>query len=140
MRRTLIVLLTLGLLAAGGWWWSQRPGPDLETLREDAFASWVPAGATLEREHQTRSGSTLGKPRYAHVTRVLDLGTRDAAKVLDEVVTMARAGGWTPGTRRDRAVGATRQVPGYRLELVAVVADVTGLEGDLVVTLTAYPA
>lgn len=140
VRRTLLVLLALTLVAGGGWWWSQRPGPDLEALREDPLASWVPAGATLERGHEARSGTTLGKPRYARVTRVFTLEDREPDAVLDEARAVASNAGWRIDRRSDDALTATRDEPDWRLELTVVTGTYEGVPGDLFVYLTAYPA
>ena len=140
MRRTLALLLAVGLVAGGGWWWSQRPGPDLVLLREDPLAGWVPRGATLEGGHEKRSGTTLGKPQYARVTRVFVLEDRAPAVVLDEAQTVARAAGWTIDRRSDDALTATRYEADWRLTLTVVTGTFEGVPGDLFVYLAAYPA
>lgn len=140
VRRALALLVALGLVAGGGWWCSQRPGPDLVLLREDPLAGWVPDGATLEKSSESDSGSTLGKPHYARVTRVLSLDARPPARVLDEAQAVAADAGWTIDRRSDDAVTATRHEPDWRLDLTVVHATVPGVRGDLFVYLTAYPA
>lgn len=140
MRRSLLGLLALGLVVGGGWWWSQRPGPDLVLLREDPLASWVPQGARVERSRESDSGTTLGMPHYARITRIFSLGDQDPDTVLDEARVVARDAGWTIDARRDDALNATRHEPDWRLELTVVSTTVEGVPGDLFVYLTAYPA
>ena len=115
-----------------------RPGPDLAALRADAVARWVPAGGTLTRTHETRSGTTLGKPVYAGVTRVFSAPDPDAA--LEAAEALADSTGWQVDTRRPDSVGASREIPDYRLELTVVRATVDGVPGNLFLYLAAYPA
>lgn len=133
-------MLAVGLVAGGGFWWSQRPGPDLVLLREDPLAGWDPDGATLDRSHESGSGTTLGKPHYARVTRVFTLEDREPDAVLDDAQVVARNAGWMIDRRSDDALTATRYVPDWRLDLTVVTGSFEGVRGDLFVYLTAYPA
>ena len=140
MRRALALLIAVGLVAAGGWWVSQRPGPDLLLLREDPLAGWVPDGATVERVRESDSGTTLGKPAYARITRIFTLGAEEPGAALDEARLVARGAGWSIDRRSDHALTATRHERDWRLDLIVVADTVEGVPGDLFVYLTAYPA
>ena len=126
-------------MAGGGWWVTQRPGPDLVLLQEDPLAGWVPEGARLERQRESDSGTTLGKPDYARVTRIFTLGAGPGA-ALDEAELVAGDAGWSIDTRSADALTATRHAPDWRLDLIVVADTVEGVRGDLFVYLTAYPA
>ena len=128
----LVGVVALVLHAAG------RPGPDLQALRADPMARWVPDGGTLTRRHESRSGTTLGKPEYARVTRVFR--TPDPESALQEAAVLAGGSGWQVDPDRARSVRATRQIPSYRLQLTVVPATVKGVPGNLIVYLAAYPA
>jgi hypothetical protein len=140
VRRTLALVISVGLVVGGGWWLAQRPGPDLALLRDDPLAGWVPDGATLERSRESESGTTLGKPRYARVTRIFTLGAGGQGSALDEAQAAARDAGWTVERRSDDALTATRDEPDWRLDLIVVADTVRGVRGDFFVYLTAYPA
>ena len=140
MRRTLAVMVAVVLVVGGGWWLAKRPDPDLALLRDDPLAGWVPDGARLERSRESESGTTLGMPDYARVTRVFTLGAEGPGAALDEARTVAEDAGWTIATRRDDALTATRDEPDWRLDLIVVADTVRGVRGDFFVYLTAYPA
>lgn len=115
-----------------------RPGPDLEHLRADPLARWVPPDAALTSSHERESGTSLGMPVYAGITRVLR--ARHARAALAAAGDTAGQHGWAVEYRHTDSFTAYRQVPGWRLQLSVVHAHVDRVPGNLFVYLTAYPA
>ena len=115
-----------------------RPGADLEHLRADPLARWVPEDAELTRSHERESGTSLGMPVYAGITRVFR--TDDARTALAAAQDTAEQHGWAVEYRHADSFTAYRQVPGWRLTLSAVHARVDSVPGNLFVYLRAHPA
>jgi hypothetical protein len=137
-RTGVVVMVALAGLVGLIVFVATRPGPDLAALRADPVARWVPAGGTLTRTHESRSGTTLGMPVYARVTRVFSTPDPDAA--LEAAAALADSTGWQVDPDRARSVRATRHIPSYRLQLTVVPATVDGVPGNLFLYLAAYPA
>jgi hypothetical protein len=125
-------VLAVVLLVAG------RPGPDLAHLRADPLARWVPPDAELIRTHERESGTSLGKPVYAGITRVFR--AEDAGAAMAAAEDTAERRGWAVEYRHAGSFTAYRHVPDWRLELSVVQARVNGVPGNLFVYLRAYPA
>ena len=134
----LAAVLVLAGVAAALAFVIGRPGPDLELLREDPLARWVPPGTALTRSHDRESGTSLGMPVYAGITRVFR--AHDARAALEAAEDTAGAHGWAVEYRHTDSFTAYRQVPGWRLKLSVVHARVDGVSGNLFVYLSAYPA
>lgn len=137
-RGALAVSVTVGALVAGVLFLSLRPGPDLEALRADPMATWTPPAGHLTRSHERESGTTLGKPGYAGITRIFR--TADPQAAVTAAQAQAHRHGWRTRWQREGYFSAVRHVPGWRLELSVGRASVTGVPGNLYVSLAAYPA
>lgn len=131
------VLVLSGVVAAVAWVVG-RPGPDLEHLHADPLAHWVPPDAALTSTHERESGTSLGMPVYAGITRVFR--ARDARAALATAEATAEQHGWAVEYRHTDSFTANRQVQDWRLKLSVVHARVDRVPGNLFVYLTAYPA
>jgi hypothetical protein len=101
------------VLSRGG-----EPSPEVQKLRDDPMASYVPPGGTLIESDSRRAGLSLGGPVQAVLTRLFQLQAGQGQRALAEAEDEARASGWmTVGTPTDMAVVARKQVPGWRAEL-----------------------
>jgi len=119
----------------------------VDALRADPMAGWDRPGVREVTEHVTEPGTSLGKPRYARVLRILAVRDGSAvAAVLDEMRVAATDAGWAPDFENDHAFGAgkARTVDGetLRLELTVGRQTIGGTPGavELYVSITAYPA
>ena len=87
-----IIAALAALLLLGGC------GSDAQVtaLKADPMGDWSRPGLHQTREFVTEPGTTLGKPRYARVLRILEIrdGT-DVTVALAEVREAADAAGWS---------------------------------------------
>jgi hypothetical protein len=119
----------------------------VEALSADPMATWSRSGVREGRVHVTEPGTSLGKPRYARVMRILEVrdGT-DVDVVLAELRSVATGSGWTMTFRSDHAFGAEKGVTihgeDFRVELTSGRQTIGGPPGvvEAYVSLTAYPA
>jgi hypothetical protein len=119
----------------------------VEALQEDPVATWSRPGVREVDAHVTEPGSTLGKPRYAQVLRILAIRDGgDVQAVLAEVQEVASRAGWSTEFEHDDAFGAEKpmRVDGeaVRAELTAGRQTVGGSPGavEIYISATAYPA
>ena len=114
-----LAVLVLALSRGG------EPGPDLEQLKDDPMASYVPPAGTLIDSDSRSEGTSLGRPVPAQVTRLFQLQAAQGQRALADARDEAAARGWTTvGTRTGRGFVARKQLTDGRGELtVALVED-----------------
>jgi hypothetical protein len=134
----LAAVLTLAGAVAAVAFVAGRPGPDLEHLRADPLARWVPPHAALTGGHELESGTSLGMPLYAGITRVFRV--QDVQAALAAAEDTAEQHGWAVEYKHTDSFTAYRYVPDWRLKLSVVHARVDGVPGNFFVYLAAYPA
>ncbi len=81
-----------------------EPSQQLQALRADTMATYVPPNGTLADTDSQNEGSALGKPVFARVGRLFELpaGTADAA--FRAASDAAIASGWIEVTSSDPSV------------------------------------
>lgn len=134
MRRFARVVLLMALLAASGC----GSDPSLRSLEKDPTATYILPGTHLESEFKDKSGTVLGKPRHAKITRVFSLGTVAPDDAVPAVAAYARSHGWTIDYSRPESFTATKRIDAIRAELLATVSSLGEPETKLYVYLTAF--
>ena len=109
-----------------------EPSPEVQQLRDDPIASYVPPGGTLIDSDSRGAGTSLGRPVQARLTRLFQLGAGQGQRALADAGDAAEARGWAAvSTPTDRAFVARKQLPGGRAELtVTLVEDARLLPKD----------
>jgi hypothetical protein len=122
--------------------------PQVAALRADPMGGWSHPGVHQVNEIVTEPGTTLGKPHYAGILRVLETqGGTSVVSALREVRKAAREAGWTVTyLHADGAFSAEKPftVEGEKLRgtLSAGRQDIGDDPGapDIYLALRAYPA
>ena len=101
-----------------------EPSPEVQQLKNDPIASYVPPGGTLIDSDSRGAGTSLGRPVQAQLTRLFQLAAGQGERALADAGDAAEASGWAAvGTPTDRAVVARKQLPGGRAELTVTLVE-----------------
>ncbi|WP_457111533.1 hypothetical protein [Marmoricola sp. URHA0025 HA25] len=101
------------------------------------MATFTVRGTHLEKESKEKSGTTLGKPVHASITRRFSLGEVAPEEAVAAAGAFARDHGWTPESSRPDSFGATKRIDGIRAELLVTFGSLGGGPA-LTVYLTAF--
>lgn len=140
--RILCLLAVLLLLGGCG------SNAQVAALRADPMGDWSGPGLRQTRESVTEPGTTLSKPRYARILRILEVDDRtDVASALADVRAAAEDAGWSVTFERDGGAFTAEKpftVDGEELRgtLTAGRQDTGGhpAAAEIFLALQAYPA
>jgi hypothetical protein len=114
MRRASALGLLIALLATSGC----GSDPSLRSLEKDPTASFVVPGTHLEHESKHKSGTTLGMPVHASITRRFSLGEVAPEDAVARAAQFAMAHGWAQEFSPDGSFSATKRIDAIRAELL----------------------
>lgn len=136
-----MVLVVLLALAGCG------DNKQVQLLREDPMRTWSNSHVRQVSEYTTEPGTSMGKPRYASILRILVVQGESRATALAEMRAAAEEAGWTvvregPGLSFSAEKHLTAQQQALRVELHAGLQDLPSEApdgDDLYLSIEAYP-
>jgi hypothetical protein len=110
--------------------------PKLTALQSDPVAKATFAHTTLDHEFTTKSGTSLGKPVHAEVTREFTFSGVTAQSLFDQAVTLAEQHGWKQQFRQGTGYIGTKEIGDVNASLGIHVGGPSGAS-TFVIDLTA---
>ena len=100
------------------------PGVELQQLQDDPMAVYAPPGGTLIDSASRNSGTSLGRPVEAQVTRLFQLQAGAGRRALADARAEAEESGWTPaGAATKRGFVARKRLDDSDAELAVTLVE-----------------
>ena len=140
-RQAIVIAVAAALVAAAttfaGCGGGDEDSAQLDALRADPMASYVPPGGELvDTEEQREGETTLGKPQQAKLSRLFAL-SGDGEDALDDALAAAEDAGWNLDGEPQQSVGGVVGLGSRTLETgqariaVTLYADGSALRDDV---------
>ena len=133
VRRLFCLALLFAVLTTSGC----GADPSLRSLERDPMATFAVRGTHLDHESKDKSGTTLGMPVHAKITRRFSIGAVAPDDAVAAAATYAKAHGWTTRYSRPSSFSAEKRMDAVRAELLVASGPVGGTD-SLYIYLTAF--